>query len=112
MFRQPTFVASHFGSDAQSQAFFTKQGIPAVAAAIRPYGTFLREVDNVFLFFVTGPGYILVTGRKRRSDRMQARDKFCIAQNIPHRSAHAGHDPHIDGNVGRIAQFNSDLGDI
>jgi hypothetical protein len=48
-------------------------------------------------------------GRQRLPDRMNAGDELSIAQHFERPAAHAGHDPHVDDDVGRIGEFNADV---
>ena len=49
---------------------------------------------------------------ERRADRVQAGDEVAVlAELLEDRAAHAGHDPHRDGDVGGVGELDADLGD-
>src|SRR4051812_34046144 len=52
---KPALVAGEGRRNAQSEGFLAEQGVAAVARAVRPDRSLLREVDDVLLLAVTGP---------------------------------------------------------
>ena len=47
-----------------------------------------------------------------RADRVQAGDEVAVvAEHVERALAHAGHDPHGGGHVGRVGELDADLGD-
>ena len=50
---------------------------------------------------------------ERRADRVQAGDEVAVvAQHLERAGAHAGHDPHRHGHVGRVGDLHADVGDV
>ena len=111
MLGQPALVARHARGDPQGEALLAQERIAAVAAAVRPDGAFLGEVDDVLLLGVAGPGDVLLPGPQGHADRVDAGDEEAVAQGVEHRAAHAGHDPHRDHDVGRVGHLHADVGD-
>ncbi len=112
VFREPSLIASHGTGDAEREALLAEQRIPAVAAAVRPDRMLFGEMDDVLLFAVARPGNILFAREQRPANRVQAGDEITIAQHIPDLSAHAGHDAHVRGDIGRICQLDADVGNV
>ena len=49
---------------------------------------------------------------QRHADRVHAGDELAVgAEHVERRGAHPGHDPHRDGDVGRVGQLHADVGD-
>ena len=46
-----------------------------------------------------------------RAEGVQAGHPVAAAQDVEGLLAHAGHDPHADGDVGRVGQLHADVGD-
>jgi hypothetical protein len=42
---------------------------------------------------------------------VQALDELAVAQRLEHLGAHAGHDPHVGHDVGRVGDLDPDLAD-
>ena len=58
---------------------FPEQGIAAVARAVGPDQVLLREMaDILFLDRGAGPQGVFLSGRERRSDGVQTRNKFAL----------------------------------
>src|SRR5262249_46084367 len=64
---EPALVSRHAGCDAQGKALLAEQGVSPVAASEGPDGSLLRELDDVFVLLVAGPGNILLPGVERRA---------------------------------------------
>ena len=111
MLGKPALVARHARGDPQGEALLAQQRIAAIAAAIRPDGAFLGEVDDVLLLGVAGPGDVLLPGPQRHADGVDAGHEEAVAQGVEHRAAHPGHDPHRDGDVGGVRDLHADMRD-
>ena len=73
----PAFVTRDVRSDAQRETFLPSS-VPAIAGTVRPDLANFRKVHDV-LFFVTGPGHILLARAQRRANRMHAwHDAFVV----------------------------------
>jgi hypothetical protein len=109
---EPAFVSRHDRCDAQGQAFLAEQRVTPVARAERPDLARLREMDDPFLLLVARPCHVLLAGRDRRADGMDARHEGAIlAQPLHDRAAHPGHDPHVHGDVRRVGDLYAHLRD-
>ena len=112
MLRQPAFIARHRGRDAQREAFLAEQCVAAVTRAVRPNLPRFREVHDVLGLTVARPAAILLAGRERRADRMQARyEAAFFAERVENGAADARHDAHIGDNVWAVGDLHADLGD-
>ncbi len=113
MLGQPALLARQDGRDAQGKALLAEQRVAAVARAVAPDGAFLGEVDDVLLrrIRVARPRYILLARFERATDRMKAMHKLAVTQRLYNVASHAGHDAHVDGHIGRVGQFDADVGD-
>ncbi len=61
---------------------------------------------------VARPRHILLARFERATDRMQAMHKLAVTRVASSTLlAHAGHDAHVDGHIGRVGQFDADVGD-
>jgi hypothetical protein len=109
---EPAFVPAHHRGDAQREALLAEQSVAAVAAAERPDRTLFRKVADVRLLGIARPGHVLLTGRQRRADRVEAAHKVRpLAQRGEDPAAHARHRLHAHRDVGRVGDLNADLGD-
>ncbi len=110
--RQPTFITSHGGSDAQGKALLAEQRIATVATAIAPDLTRLGEVNDVLLL-VAGPSHILLPFLQRCSHGVHAGDDalFAFVDDLEDRLPDAGHNTHVHHRVGGIRDLNTDLRD-
>ncbi len=122
MFGHPGVLTGDGGSDTQSQAFFAEQGVTTVTGTEGPDFRGFREVANVLLF-IAGPSSILLTGFQRRAYGVQTGNEGAVTvtlrvaaalsfvfQTLQNFGAHLGHDAHVDYNVGRVGNFNTNLG--
>ncbi len=67
-------------------------------------------MNNVFCI-VAGPGNILLTRLERSADRVQTRHKIAVfTQQFHNLDAHPRHDTHIRYDIGRIGNFDTDMG--
>ena len=108
---QPSLVARHDRGDAQGQAFLAQQRIAAIARTVRPDLARFREVHDPF-FRVAGPARGFLAGGQRCAHRMHARNKVAVLpEHVKHRAPHAGHDLHAHNHIGRIREFDADVGD-
>jgi hypothetical protein len=112
MLGEPTLIPPHRRGDAQREAFLAEQGVPAVPAAIRPYGPCLREMDDMAIGRVAGPGDVGLAGSQGRAHGVQAFHELAVAQDLQGGAAHAGHDAHADGHIGGVRQLHPDTGDV
>ena len=110
---EPALVAGHRRRDAQREALLAEQGVAAVARAVRPDRPLLGEVDDVLHVGVARPRHVL------RGLGSSGAPTVCMhGTNAPsspstsmHGAAHAGHDPHVHGDVGGVGDLDADLGD-
>ena len=113
VFGQPAFVASHRRGDPQRQALLAEQGVAAVTGTVGPDFTGFREMNNGLAGNdrFARPRHVFLAGGQRRANRVDARHKETVAaQRLKHLAAHAGHDPHVGDDIGRIGDFDADLG--
>ena len=108
---QPALVAGHHRGDAQGEALLAEQGVAAVARAVAPDLAGLGEVDDVLVVGVARPRHVGLALGQRRADRVQARHQLAVAEHVEGALAHAGHDPHAHGDVGRVGELHADVGD-
>ena len=111
---QPAFALGDGRGDAQREAFFAEQRVAAVTGTVGPDGRIVGEMDDVFFLRIrfARPGDVLLTGRERRADGVDARnERAFVAELVEHRLAHAGHDAHVDDDVGGVGDFDADFAD-
>ena len=67
----------------------------------------------MYLFVgVARPGDVLDALRQRHPDRVHARDELAVgAERVQGDLAHAGHDPHVRDDAGRVGDLDADVGD-
>src|SRR5690606_38365663 len=111
VFGHPAFVARHHGGDAQRHALLAEQRVAAVAGTVGDDLAGFREVHDVAIVRVTGPGHV-GANVERIANRVQALDEGHIAQNVKYAVTDARHDAHAHHHVGRIGQLHADLGDV
>ena len=59
-----------------------------------------------------GHGTSASPSAERRADRVHARHELAVgAEHVEGALAHAGHDPHVDRDVGRVGELHADVGD-
>ena len=69
-------------------------------------------MHDVLLVRVTRPGNVFLTRLERCAHGVHTGNEFTVrSQNVVNRIAHPGHDFHVDDNVGRIRNFDTDLSD-
>ncbi len=111
MLRQPAFISSLNGSNAEGETFFAQQCISAIAGTIGPDCPFFRELADIFfLHGGTGPGGILFPFLQRSAYGMQAGNKFTVSQDIQYFLSNTGHNAHVYNNVCAVGQFYTDFG--
>ncbi len=98
MLGEPSFLLREPGGDAKAEAFFSKQGVPAVAGTDRPDRIVLREVQD------QAP-----LGVEVRLAVKAFRKLPVGTQGIEHGLSHAGHDAHAQADVNRVGQLHADL---
>ena len=104
---QPALVAGHDAGDAQGVALLAEQGVAAVARAVGPDLAGLGVVDDP-LVVVAGPGNIGLAGAQRRAQRVNGRhEEAVLSHHVQSALAHAGHDPHRDGDIGAVGDLNT-----
>src|SRR2546430_14860373 len=92
--------------------FLTQQCVSAITGTVGQDLASFREVTDVLLPLVARPGGILLIGRERRTNRVQAAYEFGVfSENIENVGTHAGHDVHVDHDVRRVGDLDADLGD-
>ena len=111
MLGQPALVARHDRRDAQGEALLAEQGVAAVARAEAPDLAGGGEVDDVLVVGVARPGHVGLALLQGRAEGVQAGHPVAVAQDVEGLLPHAGHDPHADGDVGRVGQLHADVGD-
>ncbi len=99
------------GGDAQREALLAEQRVAAVARAVRPDRRLLGEVDDVLVLVVARPRHVGLARGERRADGVQAAHEVAVAERVEHGAPHARHDPHADGDVGRVGELHADVGD-
>ena len=117
----PFVFACNVGSDAQREAFFPEQRIAAVARAVGHDLAGLGEMDDVFVL-IARPCGVLLTGRERCTNRMQAGNEVAMAvaffgnasgililEALEHLAAHVRHDAHVHDHIGAVADLDADL---
>ncbi len=66
----------------------------------------------MYFVVVAGPRHVLVALLERGADGVQAgHERALLPQLVERAGAHAGHDPHRAGDVGRVRELDADLGD-
>ena len=78
MLSHPALFFGHNGGDAQREAFFAEERVAAVAAAEGPDLFGLREVGDVLVVCVAGPGHIAFAGGKRFADRVDGGHEVAV----------------------------------
>ncbi len=106
---QPS-IARDVGGDAQREALLAQQRIAAVAGTVGPDLARLGEMHDV-LFFVAGPGHVLLSAPERGADAVDARHDalLILVDLLKHRNADARHDAHVYHDVGRVGELHADL---
>jgi hypothetical protein len=102
VFGHPAFAFGNHRRDAEREAFFAKQRVPAIAGTVRPDRRFVREMNDVSVFWVrlAGPGNIFLAGLQRRADRVHTGDESSLSAEFVERNlAHARHDTHVDDDI-------------
>ena len=112
VFGQPTLVAGHGRGDAQREALLAEQCVAAVAGTIGPDFAGFRVVNDVLDGRVARPLDVGLAGFERGADGVHARHELAIgAENVMDGLAHAGHGAHVDDNIRRIGNLDTDMGD-
>ena len=115
MFSHPAFFAGLDGGNTQSQTLLAEDGVPAVTGTEGPDFAGFGELGDVFLFHrSTGPDAVVgFAVFERLTNGVDARNEFAVfAKDFQNLVADAGHDVHIDHNVGRVGDFHTDLGNV
>ena len=64
------------------------------------------------LFWCARPGYVLLTGLERTSNRMNTRHEIAVCTKLSQDGvAHSSHDVHAHHNIGRVSDLDADMGD-
>ena len=65
----------------------------------------------MYFFVVAGPGNVLLAGRERRADGVHAGDDalLVLVDLGEDGRADAGHDAHVDDDVGGVGELHADL---
>ncbi len=107
---QPALVAPHGGGNAQGKTLFAQQRVAAVARAVAPNFACFGVVHDVFGGGVARPRHVGLAGLQRRAHGVHARHKVAVgAKYLVHRRAHAGHELHVDRDVGAVRQLNPNV---
>mmetsp|Transcript_33935 Transcript_33935/g.73142 ORF Transcript_33935/g.73142 Transcript_33935/m.73142 type:complete len:271 (+) Transcript_33935:1080-1892(+) len=110
---QPPFLSSQIGCDAEGVALLAKQGVAAVATAIRPHRRFFGEVADVAILRVARPRHVSLAGFKGSADRVKTRqERRGVGQSIQYICAHASHDAHVGDNVRRVGDLHTQLREV
>ena len=111
MLGEPALVARHHRGDAQREALLAEQRVAAVARAVRPDLAGLGEVDDV-LRVAARPRDVRRAVDERGAHRVQRRHEVAVlADQLERRPAHPGHDAHVDDDVRRVGDLDTELGD-
>ena len=103
MFGKPAFIACHHAGDAEGEALLSEQGIAAVARSVGDDLSSFWEVDDVLVLGVTWPSNVSLSSLKWSANGVKARNKVTVFTELLQRSlTHAGHDAHVDDDVGRV----------
>ena len=116
MLGHPALITRHGGGDAQGEALLAQEGVAAVAGAVGPDLAGLREVGDV-LRLIAWPRHIgagiAVSIDERVAHRMHGRHEISpLPDLLERRGAHAGHDLHVDHDVRRVRELDTELGDV
>jgi len=107
----PAVAAGHRRGDTQGEALLAEQGVAAVTRTEGPDLVGLREVGDVLLI-VAGPARVFLTGLKRSADGVNGGNPHAaLIDEVHGSSTHAGHDAHVDNDVGGVGDLNTELGD-
>ena len=107
----PAVAAGHRRGDTQGEALLAEQGVAAVTRTEGPDLVGLREVSDVLLI-IAGPARVFLTGLKRNADGVNGGNPHAaLIDEVHGSSTHAGHDAHVDNDVGRVGDLNTELGD-
>ena len=93
--------------------FFPQQRVAAIAGTERPDLMRLGKMHDVLVVLVARPRHIFFAGSEWRADGMQrGHERTVVAEHIQHLAAHARHQLHVDGDVRRIGQLDTDVRDM
>ena len=107
----PAVTLCHGRGDTQGEALLAEQGVAAVARTEGPDLVGLGEVGDVLLV-VAGPGGVFLTGLEGSADRVNGGNPHAtLVDEVHGSSTHAGHDAHVDNDVGGVGDLNTELGD-
>ncbi len=108
---QPALVTRHGRGDAQGKTLLAEQRIAAIARTKGPDFARFREMTDVFCF-VARPFDVLLACFERVADAVQAGHELAVAAElVEHGTTHAGHDPHVDHDIGAVGNLDADMGD-
>ena len=97
--RQPSLVTTEKGSDAQGEAFLSKEGVAPVSRTDRNDLVDLGKVADVSALWIAVEHTMGATV-----------ELLGISQMIPGDLPHPGHDPHVQHNIDGVGQLNANLG--
>ena len=107
----PAVASSHGRGDAQRVALLPQQRVATVSGAVGPDLVGLRELSDVLLI-VAGPGNVLLMLGQRRAHGVRTGDPgAALIDEVHGLGPHARHNAHIDDDVGRVGDLNTQLGD-
>ncbi len=108
MFCHPSFIARDIRRNAQSKAFLAEKGIAAIARAIAPNLTRLREMHNV-LGVILRPWNVLLPRLQRRSYRVHTWDDpmDILIDLREHRQSDPRHDAHVHNGIGGVGKLHT-----
>ena len=109
MLGEPTGIASHHRGDAQCEALLAEQRVAAVARTERPNVAGLGEVNDVLVVRVARPRRIDVAGCEWGANRVHAWHPIAVAECVECALAHTGHDAHVGGYVGGVAELHANV---
>jgi len=72
-------LTRHDRCDTEREAFLSEKRIAAIPAAERPDRLLFREMDDIFIVRVAGPGHIFLAGSKRSTYCVNTWNKIAIA---------------------------------
>ena len=110
VFGEPSLAPGDARSDAQGEALFSQQWIPAVAAAIWNYFAGLWTLNNNSTLWIARP---IVAQRPVQwqwsTNRVQAPYEVAIAQRFHYVLTHPCHNAHRRHHVGRVGNLDANL---
>ena len=111
MLGHPAFVAGDVGGDAEGEALLAEQGVAAVAASRSSRSRGSRGSGRCTLSSLQGQGTSFWPGASGApTECMQGTTRLIVLVDLGEDGrADAGHDAHVDDDVGRVGELDADL---